>query len=133
MDWKAFDLAVWNLADGASDTLNVPLYFARYSDPLTGDLRVELQLNIEDKSDTEMEDYFHGLKGIVKCSIVPCDGSFPHAAAYVLSRLLRGKGEPLTKDTVHWLLNMVGYSYPQEIRLHCEAAASMAENMEKLT
>jgi len=63
---------------------------------------------------------------------VPFDESPAHAQAYLLSRLLRGKGEELTKDVLHWMLNMSGYSYAQEVRLLAENVAHMAGNIEKV-
>jgi hypothetical protein len=130
-EWKEFDCAVWTMVDDAADMLHAPLFFSRYSDAASGQ-RVEIQIQT-DQPDEKLWTFFTAYgPHVLKVEFAATDGSDVYAAAYALSRKLRGKGEPLTKDVLHFTLNMTGYSYAQEVRLLAEEVAAMAANMEKL-
>jgi len=127
-------LCGWDLTDGLWETTKAPMFFAHYSTP--GHAWVEIKTEL-DWDAARIELFFRSVKFwaaqyLQSISVVPFDESPAHAQAYLLSRLLRGKGEELTKDVLHWMLNMSGYSYAQEVRLLAENVAHMAGNIEKV-
>lgn len=129
MTWQELMVISWNIIDDFwVHNEQPPLYYARYTAPGT-DSRIEMQVKWRSTA-KELEALFHG-PGINRVSVTGCEGSEAHAAAYLLARQLKGKGEPLTKDTLHWMLNMTGYSYVQEVKLLSEQVATMAANLER--
>ena len=128
LDWIDLAAFAWNAADRLWQGNNPPLYYASYSDPKTGKQRVEIQI----ESDRELEFYTAFFAGTVvdKVEVSVCEGSPAHAAAYLLARELRGGGEALTEDVIHWTFNMTGYIYLQEVRLHGAMTARLAGYLE---
>lgn len=55
----------------------------------------------------------------------PCEGSFPHAAAFeVVARLFAVHDDPKVRaeqfyDVLHWMNNMAGFDYVDEVRGAC--------------
>lgn len=116
IEWSELSVAAWDMVDDfwlKHD--QPPIYFARYSLPPRGDSRVEIQTQTKCKN-ADLQSWFLG-PGVLRVDVSTCDGSDAHAAAYLLARELRGKDEALTKDALHWALNMMGYSYTGEIRV----------------
>lgn len=129
MTWQEMAVISWNIIDDFwAHNGQPPLYYARYTSPGT-DSRIEMQVKWGGSA-KQLEALFHG-PGINKVYVTGCVGSDAHAEAYLMARQLRGKGEPLTKDTLHWMLNMTGYSYVQEVKLLSEQVATMAANLER--
>jgi hypothetical protein len=126
-----FIALAWSIADAIWDATQAPLYFARYSQPgqMTHRIEFKVELNWSREKYAQLlgEEVWWSV-----ASVEPCDGSVPHAQAYLLSRTLRGLGEPLMRDTVHWLYNMSGYNYAQEARMNCEEAIQMLGIIEKM-
>lgn len=127
-------LCGWDMTDSLWGETKAPMFFAHYCDP-AGNARVEIKVEL-DWSVTQFELFFRSVRWwsaqyVHSVSVEPFNESPAHAQAYLLARLLRGKGEPLTKDVLHWTLNMTGYSYAQEIKLLAEHVAHMAENVDK--
>ena len=126
-------LCGWDMTDALWQETKAPMFFAHYSDP-SGWVQVEIKTEL-DWDALRIEAFFrrtsfYSAQFIKEVTVVQFSESPAHAQAYLLSRLLRGEGEALTKDVLHWMLNMTGYSYMQEIRLLAEHAARMAENIE---
>lgn len=120
----------WNAADCLCDKMHAPLYFAHYSTP-NGESRVEIKVKLT-WSLKQFQDFFreeYCLAASHRIEVKPFNGSLEHAQAYLLSRELRGKGDVLTSDVLHWLMNMTGYSYAQEIRVLAAHVAAMACNL----
>lgn len=130
MTWQELMVLSWNIVDEFwSNNRQPSLYYARYTSPGT-DSRIEMQVKWPGDA-KELEALFSG-PGINRCVVAGHnEGSEAHAAAYLLARQLKGKGETLTKDTLHWMLNMTGYSYVQEVKLLSEQVATMAANLER--
>lgn len=129
MTWQELTVVSWNIVDEFWQNNKQPLlYYARYNSP-GSESRIEMQVEWEGTED-ELAACFYG-PGINGSASTGCDGSPAHAAAYLMARQLWGKGEPLTKDTLHWMLNMTGYSYVQEVKLLSEQVATMAANLER--
>jgi hypothetical protein len=124
-----------DMTDALWDETHAPMFFAHYSEPLTGKVQVEIKVEL-DWSHDAIDLFFRrtslwAAQYVQKVSTSPFNESPAHAQAYLLSRLLRGKGEEQTKDVLHWMLNMTGYTYPQEIKLLGEHVAHLAGNIEK--
>ena len=131
IEWEELNVVAWDMVDRFWVEQNKPsLYFARYSEPPAGDSRVEIQTRW-DGDPEELVGWFSNIEGVTGVGLASTDGSEPHTAAYLLARHLRGQGEALTKDTLHWALNMTGYSYTGEIRVLAEQVATMAANQER--
>lgn len=135
-DWADLSLYAWEATDRLWEATKAPMYYARYSEPHSTEGRVEIQVEL-DWTREQFETLFKTdtLAPVINQLVVlkwPA-GSLAHANAYLLSRELRGKGEALTKDALHWALNMTGYSYAQELRLLGEQVSVLAGNMEKVT
>ena len=128
-DWADFDTFAWDAADRLWQVEQAPMYYARYSD-LAGNERVEIQVKT-DWTPGQFQSFFEDMD-VNRIEVKACEGSPAHAAAYLLARELKGKGEPLMKDVMHWTFNMAGYSYMQEIRLLGEEVAAMAANLEQV-
>jgi hypothetical protein len=130
-DTDMFVQAALDITDLLWERALAPMYFARYSGPNTP-CRVEIKVELGWSKD-KYQDLFENIYPWTRVvSVEPVEGSREHAYAYLLSRELRGKGEPLMRDTMHWLFNMSGYSYPQEIRMLCETSAVLIKNMEHM-
>ena len=130
IEWTELNVVAWDMVDDFwLKHKEPPIYFARYCQPPVGDSRVEIQTEWQG-TDLELKKWFEG-PGVLQVEVSTVDGSIPHAVAYLLARQLRGKGEPLTRDTIHWALNMTGYSYNGEVRLLAEQVAIMAANQEQ--
>jgi len=119
----------WDFTDRLWEATKAPMFFAHYSSP-NGQASVEIKVEL-DWTTAKFKEFFDG-PSTSSVVVEPFNGSPAHAQAYLLSRLLRGKGEELTKDVLHWTLNMSGYSYAQEVRLLAESVAHMAGNIEKM-
>jgi len=128
------NLCGWDMTDALWQETKAPMFFAHYAYP-SGHAQVEIKTEL-DWDATRIELFFrstsfYSAQFIQNIAVTSFNESPAHAQAYLLSRLLRGKGEAHTKDVLHWMLNMTGYSYAQEIRLLAEHAAHMAGNIEK--
>lgn len=135
LDWSELSLLAWEITDRLWSETGAPMYFARYSEP-GGFCRIEIKVKLDwsaQRFQGYMQDVGREEIDMPGLRVKDIDGSPAHAQAYLLSRLLRGKGEALTKDVLHWTLNMTGYSYAQEIRIMGEQVAHMADNLEKST
>lgn len=123
------EMCGWDFTDRLWQKTAAPMYFAHYSHP-NGEERVEIKVEL-DWSAQQFEQFFAS-QNVRSVTVEDFNGSRAYAQAYLLSRDLRGKGEPLTKDVIHWTLNMAGYAYVQEMRILSEQVAHMAENMEPM-
>ena len=108
------------------------VYFASYSNPHAGTTYVEFKV-LPRVSDEELKAHL-GAYGpeIHAIDIQPFEGSDAHAQAFLLARTMRGSGGEQINDVVHWLLNMNGFSYLDEIKLHSHASHQLADNMQKM-
>jgi len=134
LDWSELSLIAWEITDRLWSETQVPMYFAHYSEP-GGYCRVEIKVKLDwtvQKFQGYMQDFGRMEIDVPNVKVSGIDGSDAHAQAYLLARQLRGKGEPLTKDVLHWTMNMTGYSYAQEIRLMGQQVAHFAESLEKI-
>lgn len=127
-------LCGWDMTDALWQETKAPMFFAHYADS-SGHARVEIKTEL-DWDATRIELFFrrtshYSAQFIQNITVTAFNDSPAHAQAYLLSRLLRGKGEDLTKDALHWALNMAGYSYAQEVKLLAEHIAHMADNIHK--
>jgi hypothetical protein len=128
LDGADLELLALQVADRLWLKTGAPLYYARYSKP-NGESRIEIQIKV----DWLREQFWEFITEAANTHIhvEDADGSEAHAQAYLLARQLHGKGDEFTKDVLHWLLNMTGYSYAQEIRLLGEEISAMATNLEE--
>lgn len=111
------------------------VYFARYSNPHENTAYVEFKV-LPTASDEQIANVLRSYDApeITTITVELFDGDDAHAEAFRLSRLLRGKGTDHAADVIHWLLNMTGYSYLDEIQLHASAVqhtANLLNRMEK--
>lgn len=124
----------WDLTDGLWEKTKAPMFFAHYSTP-GGKAWVEIKTELDwEAGAIELffrSTQFWAAQHVERVSVTPFNESPAHAQAYLLSRLLRGKGEVMTKDVLHWALNMTGYTYAQEIKLLAEQTAVIAGNIER--
>jgi len=125
----------WAFTDKLWLATKAPMFFAHYSDRESArvEIKVALDWTLEHFKEFFGTPHEVGASAINSITMEPFGGSPAHAQAYLLSRELRGAGEELTKDALHWALNMTGYSYAQEIRILAEHVAHMAGNLEKVT
>lgn len=128
-------LCGWDMTDELWKETKAPMFFAHYSDP-SGRAWVEIKCDLAWEA-VRIDLFFRSTcywtaQFIKEIRVEPFNESPAHAQAYLLSRELRGKGEALTKDVMHWALNMTGYSYAQEIRLCGEQVSTLASNIEKV-
>lgn len=128
-------LCGWDMTDQLWQETKAAMYFAHYADmgrtwveikaEITWDTpRIELFLR---RTDNWSAQYIKDIRVVDFAALTETPA---HAQAYLLSRSLRGKGEELTKDVLHWMLNMTGYSYAQEISLLAEHISEMATKFE---
>lgn len=133
MDTTQMNVYAFNTAcDLLDKEMASKVYFARYGDPHAGTTYVEFKLMPlvpDEELDTFLRD--HGPE-IHTVEIQPFEGSDAHAEAFVLARMLRGTGEEQISDVVHWLLNMTGYGYMDEVKLHSRSSYQIAETMNKM-
>lgn len=126
-------VAGWDMTDALWQATKAPMFFAHYSDP--SGVRVEIKAEL-DWPALHIEAFFRrtsfwSAQFIKNIAVTSFNESPAHALAYLLSRELRGKGEPFTKDVLHWVLNMTGYTYTQEMRILAEHVAHMTGHVEK--
>lgn len=109
------------------------VYFARYGDPHAGTTYVEFKV-VPLVPDKELETYLKLAyeNEVSAVDIQPFDGSDAHAQAFLMARLLRGSGDEQIADVVHWLLNMTGYSYMDEVKLYARSTHQIASTMAKM-
>lgn len=106
------------------------LYYCRY---LSRELRcVEFKL-LPLRDDDTLVSLLSGKQDVTSATVEPWDGGGgePYAQAFVLARLLRGKGDEHVADVLHWALNMTGYTYAQEVGLYAQATVVIAGNLGK--
>lgn len=101
------------------------LYYCRY---MSREMRcVEFKL-LPMCEDSVLVNYLRAKQDVSSVTVEPWDGSGgdPYAQAFILARLLRGKGDEHLVDVLHWMLNMTGYNYAQELGLHAQATTVIA-------
>jgi len=104
------------------------LYYCRY---LLPEIRcVEFKL-LPLREDRVLREFLRGMQDVTEVTVEPWDGSGgePYAQAFVLARLLRGKGDDHMADVTHWLFNMTGFNYAQEVGLHARAISIIAGHL----
>lgn len=128
MNTYAFDTACALL----DKELASKVYFARYGNPHAGTTYVEFKL-VPLVSDEHLDTFLrdHGPE-IANVEIFPFNGSDAHAQAFLMARLLRGQGDEQIADVVHWMLNMTGYSYMDEVKLFARSSFQIADTMNKM-
>jgi len=134
MDSLTMDAFAFNTAGTLLDNkLASKVYFARYGDPHANTTYVEFKL-VPLVPDKELETYLRLTyeTEVSAVDIQPFEGSDAHAEAFVLARMMRGTGDDQIADVVHWLLNMTGYSYMDEVKLHSRSTYQIADSMNKM-
>lgn len=120
----------------ATDLLDKKLvskvYFARYGTPRAGTTYVDFKL-VPSVPDAELEAYlFTRGPEIHTIETMPFEGSDAHAQAFLLAQQLRGSGDDNIAVVLHWLLNMTGFSYTDEVKLHAKAAYTIADGLNRI-
>lgn len=133
MDTNQMNVYAFDTACALLDkSLVSKVYFARYGDPHAGTTYVEFKvapLVPDEELETFLRDYGPEIHTI---ETKPFDGSDAHAQAFLMARLLRGQGDEQIADVVHWLLNMTGYGYMDEVKLHSRSSYQIADTMNKM-
>jgi hypothetical protein len=100
---------------------------------MSADVRcVEFKL-LPSRDDGALTEFLRKKQDVTSVTVERWDGSGgePYAQAFVLARLLRGKGDDHMADVAHWLFNMTGFNYAQEVGLHAKAISIIAGNLNK--
>jgi len=101
------------------------LYYCRYMSATTRCVEFKLLPACEDD---KLLEFLRGKQDVRDVTVEPWDGSGGdvYAQAFALARMLRGKGDEHVGDVAHWLLNMTGYSYVQELQFYARGTATVA-------
>jgi len=105
------------------------VYFASYGNPNAGTTYVEFKM-VPTVEDVEIDRFLRdGGVSVDRVEIQAFEGSDAHAEAFALARLIKGSGDEQIMDVVHWLLNMTGFGYTAEIKIHARAINQIAETL----
>jgi hypothetical protein len=124
----------WKFAEKFEEKFRVPaLYFARYTDALSSRLEISA-LVVDDPK--RIKRFFRKYEDVIGVKIENRDpGSFSHACAYqAVKRLMVGNDDArgtALRDVFHWMSNMVGCDYLQEIRFYNWAAWCVSDMLVK--
>lgn len=95
-----------------------PLYFARYTEDNT--IRISVLTHQDNKS---LRRHFRGL-GVHKLKITERGGgSWEHCHMFQVAKHLFPKTPEAIMDVIHWLHNMCGYTYMQEVTNYQELSS----------
>jgi len=122
-DMSHEDYCRWALETGKAlrEHFGEPLFFARYSDHLSK--RVAFQIkNV--KITPELREWFDR-PDILSATFKKCGGSDKHAKAFELACVLEGAGEEQIGDVLHWLMNMTGYHYGDELLFYTQRSVAL--------
>lgn len=103
------------------------LYYARYSNRKANYVDIRAVTKIGTKA---AWDWWRNVTWAVEVRVRDVGaGSKAHAKAFTAVREMHGKGEELTLDVFHWMLNQLGYTYGHELLFYQERAVQMTKKL----
>lgn len=130
MDWKELEAFGFETACELVDKgFATKLYYARYLSNEARRVEFKLYPMVQDH---ELEHHLLQKPDVTEVTVEPFDGSDTYAEAFAMARLLRGQGNKQAGDVVHWMLNMAGYNYIQEVEFYAQSTTVIAGILNQL-